>query len=191
MKNQLIKLSVAGGFAVLLAALLSGCKTCKQGQPGKPIKYSIEVALDESLKDSSVIVDLVGVNSFDLPKWESYDMSRATGYWKPGDPRKPDVPGDPMRRDADKWTLNFVSGQELTQTMSITNALWGKWITSKTHVMVLADLPGAPPSRPGTQDARRQELPLGECFWPDKTKVLRVKVKRSGIEVLTQARTVR
>jgi hypothetical protein len=180
MKNRVIKLFVAGGFTVVLMAVLAGCGTCKPGKPGPVGQYSIEVSLDESLKTSSVIVDLVGVNQSSLPRWEAYDMGK---YWKEG---------DAMRRDADKVMLNFVSGQELTKTMSSTDAQWDKWKrNSVTHVMVLADLPGAQTSRPGNQDARRQILALDQCTWPDKTKTLKVLVQRSGMVVVTPVRAIK
>ena len=59
MKTRFIKPIIAGGFIVLLAAVLAGCETCKPGKPGVTGRYAIDVALDESLKTSSVIVDLL------------------------------------------------------------------------------------------------------------------------------------
>src|SRR5437764_7994961 len=130
MKNRVTKPLVALGFVLLLAGLLAGCETCKPGKPGPIGRYNIEVNLDESLKTSSVIVDLVGVNPSTLPRWEAYDMGK---YWKEG---------DAMRRDADKVVLNFISGQALTKTMPGTDPQWDKWKRNGvTHVMVLADLP--------------------------------------------------
>ena len=167
------------GFIALLT-VLTGCGTCKPGKPGPIGKYAIEVGLDESLKTSSVIVDLVGVNPSSLPRWESYDMAK---YWKEG---------DPMRRDADKKTLNFVSGQNLNQTLALTDAQWAKWkAQGVTHVLVLADLPGTHASQPGNRDARRQILSLDQCAWPNKTSTLKVLVQRSGTMVLTPARAAR
>ncbi|MEO8427407.1 MAG: hypothetical protein ABI651_09875 [Verrucomicrobiota bacterium] len=180
MKNRLVKPFVAGGVFFLFAAVLAGCATCKPGKPGPVLSYTIEVSLDESLKSSSVIVDLVGVNPSSLPRWEAYDMGK---YWKEG---------DPMRRDADKMVLNFVSGQSLTRTMSITDAQWNKWKSNGvSHVMVLADLPGMHTSKPGNQDPRRQILALDQCSWPDKTTTLKVLVQRSGMVVVTPARAVK
>lgn len=184
MKNQFQKMFVGGGFAVLVAAFSTGCETCKPGRPGRVKNYSIEVKVDDSLKNSSVVVDLVGVNSLSLPRYEGYDMGK---YWKAG---------DVMRRDADKLVLNFVSATELTKTVAITDAQWTKWNgNGATHLMVLADLPEDPTdkqvSKPGDQDPRRQKLSLNECDWPDKTTALRVFVKRSGVEVLTPVRPVR
>jgi hypothetical protein len=179
MKNW-ASLFMAGGLIVLFAALLAGCDTCKPGKPGPVGRYAIEVSLDESLKTSSVIVDLIGVNPSSLPRWEAYDMGK---YWKEG---------DAMRRDADKTVFNFVSGQELTKTLAQTDAQWDKWTSEGvTHVLVLADLPGAQTSRPGNQDARRQILPLDKCTWAAKTTSLKVVVKRSGMVVLTPVRALK
>jgi len=58
-------------------------------------------------------------------------------------------------------------------------------------VLVLADLPGGQNSKGGNQDARRQILPLDKCAWPSKTETLKVLVQRSGIVVLTPARSVK
>ena len=180
MKNRVIKLFVAGGFSVLSALVFAGCATCKPGKPGPIGQYAIEVSLDESLKTSAVIVDLVGVNPSTLPRWEAYDMGK---YWKEG---------DALRRDADRVVLNFVSGQALSNTMALNDPRWEKWKgNGVTHVMVLADLPGPQTSRPGNQDARRQILTLDQCNWPNKTSTLKVLVQRSGIVVVTPLRPVK
>ena len=162
---------------VVLAAILSGCGSCKPGKPGPIGRYAIEVVLDESLKSSSVIVDLVGVNPTSLPRWEAYEMSK---YWKEG---------DAMRRDADKVVMNFVSGQSLSNSLPANDPQWDKWkAKGVTHVLVLADLPGAQASRPGSQDARRLVLSLDQCSWPSGTKALKVLVQGSGIVVATPTR---
>src|SRR5712664_1246005 len=179
MKNRLVAQLVVGGMLVTLMTVFIGCSSCKPGKPGPIGKYSMEVSLDESLKSSSVLVDLVGVNPSGLPRWEAYDMGK---YWREG---------DPMRHDADKVVLNFVSGQTLTNSLSVTNATWERWKSQGvSHVLVLADITVRGESRPGNQDARRQILSLDQCQWPTKTKVLNVLVQRSGIKVLTPARTV-
>src|SRR5258708_502847 len=144
MKNRVIKLFTVAVFSLFLAVVFSGCSSCKPGTPGPIGKYAINVTLDESLKSSSVIVDLVGVNPASLPRWEAYDMAK---YWKEG---------DVMRRDADKMVLNFVSGQSLTNSLPMADGQWDKWNgKGVTHLLVLADLPGAQVSKPGNQDARR------------------------------------
>jgi hypothetical protein len=140
-------------------------------------KYGIEVVLDDSLKSSSVIVDLVGVNPSGMARWEAYDMAK---YWKEG---------DPMRHDAEKAVLTFVSGQATNKTMLATDPLWAKWKSQGVaYVFVLADLPGVQVSKPGAQDARRQILSLDKCTWASGSKQLKVLVQRSGIVVLTPGR---
>src|SRR5262245_43901502 len=82
-----------------LAVFFSGCSSCKPGKPGKPKAYHVTVNLGESLQQASVVVDLVVVNSASLPRWESYSLNE---YWKDK---------NPMRLEADKVTMSFVSGK--------------------------------------------------------------------------------
>src|SRR5437879_8566013 len=116
MRNRVVTQFVGGGFMVLLAAVLAGCESFKPGRPWPLGRYNIEISVDESLKNSSVIVDLVGINPSTRPRWEAYDMGK---YWKDS--------SDPLRRDADKVVLNFVSGQTLTKTLPSTDPQWDKW----------------------------------------------------------------
>src|SRR3954466_7229459 len=115
MSKRWIRPLAGGALWLLLASVLTGCGSCKPGKPGAIGRYTIEVSLDESLKSSSVIVDLVGVNPANLPRWEGYDMGK---YWREG---------DPMRRDADKAVLNFVSGQSLSNSLPAADPQWEKW----------------------------------------------------------------
>jgi hypothetical protein len=177
--------SWVGSFALaaLLAtgiALLTGCATCKPGKPGKPKAYHVTVNLDQSLQQASVLVDLVAANPTSLPRWEAYSMSK---YWKDE---------DPMRKDADKITLSFISGRALSNELARVDAKWNKWLAQgATHLVVLADLPGARQDKSGTQDERRQIVPLDQCHWPKKTTNLIVQVQRSGINVITPPRPLK
>jgi hypothetical protein len=168
----------ASALAVL-AILFQGCSSCKPGQPGPTGKYNIQVGLASSLKDSSMLVDLVGVNPASLPSWEAYSMTK---YWQTGDARRNDA--------LDKYTIDFVSGKSLTNGLSITNPVWSKWMArGVTHVVVIANLPGAPSAdKPGSQDPRRQILPLDKCSWAKGADTLNLMVQQSGIEVLTPTR---
>jgi hypothetical protein len=180
MKNRVITAFITGVLSLFSAAIFTGCASCKPGKPGPMGQYTINVTLDDSLKTSSVIVDIVGVNPSSLARWENYDMGK---YWKEG---------DAMRRDADKVAMNFLSGQAVNKTVSNTDPQWEKWKNKGvTHLLVLADLPGTQVSKPGAQDARRQVLPLDECSWPPKTTELKLLVQRSGIVILTPARTIK
>jgi hypothetical protein len=165
--------------AALLCAFVSGCSSCKPGKPGPIGRYDIEVQLDDSLKQASVLVDLVGVNAVSLTRWENESMKK---YWEDN---------SLVRKDAerDKKTFNFVSGKELKQTMEAKDPKWEQWKSKGvSYVLVLADLPGANVDKPGNQDARRLILPLDECHWPKKTSKLTVLVRRSGIDPLTPPR---
>jgi hypothetical protein len=176
MKNRMQHFLLLVAVAAV-AAFVAGCSACKPGKAGPPGKYTIEVTLDESLKQASVPVDVVGVNAASLPRWQSYPMSE---YWKPR---------DSMRTDADKVELNFAAGQALTKSLDIKDPKWEQWKKKGvTHVLILAYLPGAHVDKEGAQDSRRQILPLDVCHWPDDTEKLTVLVKRSGIDPITPPR---
>lgn len=170
-------------FITALVALgTAGCQSCKPGQPGPLGKYSIEVTLDQPLHGGSVVVDLVGVNMSTLRAWETYSM---TEYWQDKNPR---------RRDADKVTLDFsAAGKKPTvQKLLVTDDKMKQWqARGVTHVLVLADLPGAHADKEGASDSRRQVLPLDSCHWAKGTKQLTVQVKQSVIEVQTPVRAVK
>jgi hypothetical protein len=168
---------LAGAWCLLVLGALAGCDSCKPGKPGPIGRYTVEVGLDDSLKDSSVLVDIVGVNPMGLPRWESYDMGK---YWQAG---------DSLRHDADKITMSFVSGQALSQTVTNKDPHWDKWkAAGVTQLLILADLPGEQESRPGNQDARRQILSLDRCNWPSGTTKIKLLVQHSGISVVTSPR---
>lgn len=166
------------GMALLaMVWVFSGCASCKPGKAGKIGRYTMDVSLDGSLEKASVLVDLVGVPALSLQQWESYEMSK---YWEYGNSK---------RKDAEKVTLSFLADSPLNQTLSVTNEIWKTWeAMAVTHILVLADLPGVHTDKPGTQDSRRQILPLDECRWPKKTEALKVLIKRSGIDILTPPR---
>ena len=175
--SSLVRSIFLAGLTTTLTLLVSGCSSCKPGKPGKTKAYHITVNLDESLKQSSVLVDIVPVTSASKEKWDSYSMS---SYWRPGDARRNDT--------TDKITLSFISGR-LVNEIGRLDPRWNKWLAQGvTHMMVLADLPGAPEDKPGSQDLRRQVLSLDSCYWPDKTTNLIVVVQKSGLTIQTPLR---
>src|SRR5712691_11839190 len=114
--------SLGRGFASIalisiLAVCLAGCASCKTGESGKPQAYEVKVNLDPSLLQSSVVVDLVGVNALGLPNWENYSMN---DYWGKA--------GDAMRHDADKVTLSVGSGNSPTNSLARTDPKWTSWL---------------------------------------------------------------
>jgi hypothetical protein len=168
----LVRLKVAGWSVFSAMLFLAGCAT--KG-PGPTTPRAIQIELDPALKNQSVLVDLVGVNEANAARWKAYSMTK---YWSDG---------DPMRADASKWTANFISQPSLVKTLEASDPVWKQW-QGAAYVFVLADLPGKFTDQPGTQDPRRQILPLFKSAWPSGTKQLKVRVQQSGIEVVTPLR---
>ncbi len=153
-----------------------GCSSCKPGKsPGPPLTYDLKVSPGESLKDSSLEVDVVGVGPSDLERYKTYGVKK---YFKPG---------DPLRADAPKHTIKFVPGNQKTEIIPKTAPIWSTWQKSGAqYLVVLADIPGiGDEGKVGTQDPRRQLVPLCECYWPNKTKELEVKVQAGGVSIVT------
>ncbi len=172
LRRGLLRLNGAGLSILSSMLLLAGCAT--KG-PGPTTARTIQIELDPALKGQSVLVDLVGVNEANAPRWKAYSMTK---YWSDG---------DPMRADAAKWTANFISQPSLVKTLEVSDPIWKQW-QGAAYVFVLADLPGKFTDQPGTQDARRQILPLFKSAWPSGTKELKVRVQQSGIQVVTPLR---
>lgn len=142
------------------------------------MSYNVKLNPGESLKDSSVVVDVVGINQSELPKWQSYSIKN---YFKQG---------DPVRQDAQKFTADFVPGHQTTVVLKKNDPLWDKWLKSGAqYLVVVADIPGFyPEGKSGSQDPRRQLIPMCQCFWPDKTADLEVKVQAGGVSLVTPPR---
>lgn len=181
MKTQLISQPLFLALLVLAAAALAGCGSCKPGgPPGDPLAYNLTVAAGESLKGSSVIVDVVGVNPSELPRWQTKSLKDYFGK------------DDPLRADALKATHTFLPGQQAPFVLAKTNAIWKKWLGPGAGVqdlIIIADLPGVyPEGKVGNQDPRRQRIPLCKCYWPSGTKDLKVEVQAGGVKIVTLPR---
>jgi hypothetical protein len=163
-------------FTLALTALL-GCSSSKAGRPaGKARAYNLKLVPGESLKESSATVDVVGVNPSELEKWRNYSIKE---YFRPG---------DPLRTDAQKATVSFVPGRQEPLVLKTTDPIWNKWLKAGVqYVVVVADLPGVfPEGKVGSQDPRRQLVPLGKKCWD--TSDLEVKVQAGGVTVVTTPR---
>ncbi len=177
-----MKPSIAGlfaAFSIATLALFTGCSSCKPGgPPGQAQSYNLKLEPGASLKDSSVTVDVVGVNQSELPKWQTYSIK---DYFKPG---------DPVRQDAPKFTAEFIPGKQPTVVLKKSNPLWASWLKSGAqYLVVLADLPGVyREGKSGSQDPRRQLVPLCQCYWPDKTTDVVLKVQAGGVSLETPTR---
>jgi hypothetical protein len=169
------------GLALLLAAAggVAGCSSCKPGKSnGAAQSYNLKITPGESLKDSSVVVDVVGINPSELQKWQSYSLKK---YLKPG---------DALRQDAAKTTANFLPGQQTPFVIKKTDPIWDQWLKSGAqYLVVIADLPGVfEEGKAGTQDPRRHLIPLCKCYWPGGVKELEAKVQAGGVSLVTGPR---
>ena len=163
----------------VVAAFAAGCSSCKPGSPpGPALSYDLQITPGESLKGSSVVVDVVGINQSEIQKWQTYSLRK---YWKPA---------DPLRQDATKFTVSFLPGDQSPSLLTKTNQIWGKWLKSGVqYLVVVADLPGVyDEGKIGSQDPRRQMIPICKCYWPDKTQKLDFKVQAGGVTVNTMPR---
>ena len=169
---------------VVFAFLAVGCS------PVTPLH--VTVALDPSLVSGpdklvgQIQVDLVVINPNEHQRWRDYSMTK---YWEPNDPMRKSVPVFTMTLDADK---------NPTQTLSATDAIWGKWLAGANEkdppkLYVLAGIRRAwnaeKDDKSGDQDPRRQMLPLGAARW-DKSlgspPNVKLTVKNTGIVTDTQ-----
>ena len=131
---------------VLAAAAACGCAA--------PRVERLTVTLDKgwSYKSGflpSIEVHLVGVDARELGTWETYSMS---SYWSPG---------DRLRESAEKYVMKFGEGLPSSYCLADSDREWKKWNRHRaTHFVILADLPGAYPDQPGSDDPRRNIVPL-------------------------------
>jgi hypothetical protein len=178
--------SVGGSWRLALmvagmAVFISGCSLlfpCKPGKPGKPQAYDLHIKLGTNLQGSSVVVDVLPANQYNLEKLKNYSVNK---YWKSG---------DSLRQDTPKVTFSFVSGDKLEQTLPATDPKWKEWMdTGVQYLVIIADLPGVfDDGKVGSQDPRRQILPICKCYWDSGTKDLVVEVQRSGVHIATPPR---
>ena len=177
--SSFLRPGLLGSCLVGLVVLFAGCSSCKPGgPPGKPEAYNLHVTLDKALKDSSVEVDVIPVSTSDLERLKTYSVNK---YWQAG---------DSMRADLPKISFSFVSGNDLDHVLKATDPKWQQWTKSGTqYLVILADLPGVyQDGMIGSQDARRQLLPICQCYWPSRTKELAVDVQASGVRITTPPR---
>jgi len=165
-------------MAVALA-FFSGCSSCKPGKDeGAATAYNFNVSPGDSLKDSSFTVDVIGLQQSELQLLQNYSLKK---YWKPG---------DPVRQDLAKLTVDFVPGKQAPFVIQKKDPIWKKWIGSGVqYVAVVADLPGIyEEGKVGSQDPRRQLVPICKCYWPGGVKALDVEVRAGGVRIVTVPR---
>ena len=160
---------------ILLALVLAGgCQGMK--------KFNVEVTADPSIGDRTVEVDLVGVNRYDLQRWNSIEMSK---YWGRGNPE---------REKASKYVIKFgVSPQgdtlPMEQVLKKNHDIWKEWRANQvTHLFVMAHLPGVHEDRPGNADSRRVSIPLESKCWDWYASKLKIIVSSSYVTCVSQSK---
>jgi hypothetical protein len=154
---------------VLCSLVFGGCATVPH-----PRAYAIRVTLDKPLVGSSVQVDLVGVNATDLPKWQNYSV---TQYWQPD---------NPLRRDAQKYAMQFSINTPNTQVLLDNDPHWAEWLpTGASQLVIIADLPGVITDQAGNADPRRLILPLDRAAWGRDVNTIDILVQESGLRLMT------
>lgn len=156
-----------------LSAGLTGCASCKPGDPGKPKAYAVQIKLDDNLKDKSVFVDVIAANASDLETLRTYSVEK---YW---------TPNNRFRQDQQKVPFSFVGGS-LSSELYATDERWKSWLNAGIrYLVVIAFLPDVHDDKPGLQDTRRQILPICNCYWPSGTTNLQVEVQPSRVRIAT------
>jgi hypothetical protein len=153
---------------IVLILLLIGTVGCS-----KTRKFKVDVQA-ESVGNKSVEVNIVGVNEFEYPRWESMLMSE---YWKPE---------NKMRRDAKKYIMKFGQNLPPQQVLEKKNEIWKTWSKRKAkYLFVLADLPGFHEDQGGNADSRRLILPLDKDCWKITQRKLEINLESSGVNCFT------
>jgi len=156
---------VAMAVAAVFSLSLGGC--------GGAVKYDITVTRDESIKDMSVQVDLIGVNNPSTRETVAgYDVNK---YW---------AADGALRKVNVYHSMQFVSGGPSVQTFSASNEMWNTWQEPK-WVVVIALIPGVGGEKGA--DPRRKVLTLDSKEW--KERKLDIRVDSTGVRVLTPGKS--
>jgi hypothetical protein len=153
-------------LSVLLVTAVLVCVGCGTPKP-KNQPWSLNLT---KVTPASIEVDLIGVSQLEKAAWEGYPLDN---YWAPGDLR---------RRNADKLTSNFQSGN--TWSVPQTDPKWKGWLgRGASELLIIANLPGSFPSGPA--DPRRIFLPLDKKAWEAKGQTLEIQIQDTLINVMT------
>ncbi len=151
---------------ILCLTALTGCGTMK--------RLEVAVKIPDELKNKpgripSIEVNLVGVNSSDLGKWQG-SMS---DYWSPG---------NKLRADNKKnmLVLRFSQDKPGPYKLGRKDPMYKRWQEmNATHLLVLADIPGV---KEGPEDPRRKVLPLHPKAWTTDTVTITIKAGEISCE---------
>ena len=156
--------------ALVSMVLLTGC-----GSTPRATNLQVNMTLNEQLAQSgrvpSIEVDVIGLNQSQLETFRTVSLSE---YFLSS-----------LRRDTNKKTFYFASGNTEPKTLARTDGVWKEWIDGQgaMYLAVLADIPGVTQDLPGEADPRRLILPLDRSRWSG-TRV-DIRVDGSGLTLLT------
>ena len=132
---------------ILTAFLMFGCA-------GGVQPYTFNVRVDKVYKDASIEVNVIGVNSLEMPRFA--DMS-VSDYWKPN---------NEIRTSENPPKVKFQFPTTDRAILSKESSIWHSWFGRDVeHIVFIADLPGVYEDRQGNVDRRRLILPLDSSFW--------------------------
>jgi hypothetical protein len=160
---------LAGGIRLFLltASLMAwwGCHTPPTGS-----KFNIQVSPGNDIKLASVEVDLIGATEREKSYYETYPIDK---YWEPG---------DPGRRDAEKYTIRLDDGKP--KTLPLPDPIWDRWLShGDLYLVVIAHLPGD--FKGMARDPRREILSLQAKKWKTTQSQLQIEIQERLIKVLT------
>lgn len=152
-------------LTLLLLAVLSGCYK----------KFNVVVTADDSIRDTTVEIDLVGINRGDVPGWNSIKM---TEYW---------TPDNTKRKNAKKYEMKFVASGPRQQTLKKNDNIWKLWKSNGvTHLFILARLPGYHDNLDGIADDRRTMVRLEKKCWGMFDSKIEIRVNSDNVTCITQ-----
>lgn len=153
--------------AMAVIAGLSGCTCC----PTMPrfSAHEIQIEADESVRDISLRVHLVGIVGADgASLLRSVDVNK---YWQ-----------EPMSigKGVD---FKFGRNMDHIQGLSKKDPVWGLWKANAANwLLIVTDMPGSYSA--GEGDSRKVVLPLDKRCW--KGKPLQIRLTQYGIIPLTE-----
>ncbi len=148
--------------------LFAGCHPAPTGS-----RFNVEVIPGNDVKQASVEVDLIGATEREKAFWESYSIDK---YWEPG---------DPVRRDAEKYSLRLDNGR--ARALAVPDPIWNKWLNrGALYLVVIAQLPGD--FKGLARDPRREVLSLDKRNWKTSNARLEIEIQERQIRVLTVER---
>jgi len=154
-------------FAVIMIAvavtMFGGCTKSRMRA------FDVVVSLSPELENSTVRVDLVGVNSTEKSRWDAPKR-----YWEPGGRQRSSAKNLHMVHE-----MHFGSGLETTQRLPRNDQVWVKWKNSDVMwLYIVADLPASSADRgPGA-------VSLDNKIWDRESNTIHVSIQADGVYIM-------